>query len=368
MKRILIIAGGTGGHIFPALAVARQLRQQSVTVDWLGTSGALEERLVATEFPFYKLSVTGLRGSGWRRQWLAPLQLVKSVFQAYRLIKKLNPEVVLGMGGYVTGPAGVAAWLARVPLVIHEQNAIAGLTNRWLTKIAARVLQAFPDTFNKNIRAITTGNPIRPELIATVPPEKRSIGERGPLRILILGGSQGASAINQAILKVMSDYPEKETLSIWHQTGVKEFDVVKMTYEKCSMSAVVTDFIEDMQTALAWADLIICRAGALTVSEIAAVGVASIFIPYPSAVDNHQFHNSRPLVTAGAAIVILQSELCVSRLSALIQQFERERKRLQTMAQSARRFAIPNATEQVIHACQQFSPNDIKDKKHDFGR
>lgn len=358
MKRLLIIAGGTGGHIFPALAVARQLRDQGVEIQWLGTKGGMEDKIVAPEFPLAYLSVQGLRGKGLVRKLLSPWRLVRATGAAYRLIRKIKPDVVLGMGGYVSGPGGVAAWLARVPLVIHEQNAVAGYTNRLLAKIATTVLEAFPNTFVSE-KVMTTGNPVRIELVQSPLPQARWINRGGPLRVLVLGGSQGAGAINEAMIAAASDYPEKMNLNIWHQAGQRHYLTVKNAYEKIPVEARVSDFIEDMTSAYCWADLVICRAGALTVSEVAAVGVPSIFIPYPHAVDNHQLHNSRYLERAGAAIIVVEETLNKEKLVNLLKEFSADRNRLLAMAERARELAQPKAAEQVIAQCEKLTNRSV---------
>jgi UDP-N-acetylglucosamine--N-acetylmuramyl-(pentapeptide) pyrophosphoryl-undecaprenol N-acetylglucosamine transferase len=355
MKRLLIIAGGTGGHIFPALAVARKLRDQGIDVHWLGSHSGLEEKLVASEFPIGYISIQALRGKGWLRKLIAPWRLLRATYQAYRYLRKVKPDVALGMGGYVAGPGGVAAWLARVPLVIHEQNSVAGYTNRALAKIAKSVLEAFPHTFPAEPKVTTTGNPVRAELVGAPLPQARFANRQGPLRILVLGGSQGAGAINDVMLAALRDYSQKKEISIWHQAGARHYQDVKSAYEKIAVDAKVDDFINDMMSAYCWADLVICRAGALTVSEVAAVGVASVFIPYPHAVDDHQLHNSRYLERAGAAIIIIQPAFTKERLIELFNQFASDRSRLLVMAECARSFAQPKAVEQVIAQCEKLS-------------
>lgn len=355
MKRLLIIAGGTGGHIFPALAVARKVRDQGIDVYWLGSRRGLEEKLVASEFPISYISIQAVRGKGWLRKLVAPWQLLHATYQAYRYIRKIKPDVVLGMGGYVAGPGGLAAWLARVPLVIHEQNSVAGYTNRVLAKIAKSVLEAFPNTFPSKPKVATTGNPVRAELVGAPLPQERFANRQGPLRILVLGGSQGAEAINEAMVAALHDYSQKSQLSVWHQAGARHYEAVKSAYGKMEIDAKVNDFIDDMMSAYCWADLVICRAGALTVSEVAAVGVASVFIPYPHAVDDHQLHNSRYLERAGAAIIIIQPALTKERLMELFTQFTHDRRRLLVMAECARSFAQPKAVEHVIAQCEKLS-------------
>ncbi|MDE3400846.1 MAG: undecaprenyldiphospho-muramoylpentapeptide beta-N-acetylglucosaminyltransferase [Coxiella burnetii] len=354
MNRILIIAGGTGGHIFPALAVARELREQEVDVQWLGVKGGLEEKLVPDSFPLHLIQIKAFRGKRGLQQLLMPLRLVRAVFQAYRIIRQFKPDVILGMGGYVAGPGGLAAWITRTPLIIHEQNSIPGLTNRVLAKMAKFILQGFPDTFPQNRKVITTGNPVRTELVKMPLPQVRLAARRGPLRILVLGGSQGARSINQKMLAALSSYPRSEEIAVWHQTGQRDFEFIQKEYEKIKIEAKVDNFISDMAGAYGWADLVVCRAGALTVCEIASVGVASIFIPYPHAVDNHQFHNARFLEQAGAAIIISEESLTETDLMRWFEQFAQDRDRLLTMAENGRKLAKPEAVQRVIAQCKKF--------------
>src|SRR3990167_4655517 len=336
VKRILIIAGGTGGHIFPALVVAQAIKNRGVDVYWLGSRGGLEERLVSSEFPMYTISITALRGKGITKKLVMPYRLLRAIFQAHRILRQLRPTVVLGMGGYVSGPGGIAAWLAGIPLIIHEQNSVAGLTNRLLAKVANSVLQAFPGAFHYKRHAETTGNPVRNELIESVSPKERFNHRQGPLRILVLGGSQGARAINRQMLKAVEAYPDRSTITVWHQTGSADYTEIKNGYDSISFEAKVTPFIDQMLSAYHWADIVVCRAGALTVSEIAAVGVGAIFIPYPHAVDNRQLHNSRYLEQVGAAIILVQAALTPESLIELFQQLSQDRARLLRMAESAR--------------------------------
>lgn len=364
MNRILIIAGGTGGHIFPALAVARAMHDRGIDVQWLGTKGGLEEKLVPNSFPLTTLRIKAFRGKGLLSKVLMPWRLFWTTVKAYRVIRRLRPDVVLGMGGYVTAPGGLAAWLARIPLVIHEQNSIAGLANQLLSRFAKTVLQAFPDTFPDEDKVYTTGNPVRAELIATPPPADRYAKRVGPLRILVLGGSQGASAINDHIVEALKQYPRSAELIMWHQTGARDFEKMQKAYQSISVDSKVSPFIEDMAEAYCWADLVICRAGALTVSEIAAVGVAAIFIPYPFAVDDHQLHNSRFLEKAGAAMIVIEKTLTTPRLIELLQQFANDRDRLLKMAECARHLSEPRAVDQVVAECGKFL--DVKSELDSF--
>lgn len=361
MKRILIIAGGTGGHIFPALAVAQSMNNSGVEVHWLGSRGGLETRLVPSQFPMSFVSIKALRGKGLLRKLFMPWRLLSATIAAYRIIHRLKPEVVLGMGGYVSGPGGIAAWIARVPLIIHEQNSVAGLTNRLLSKVAKTVLQAFPETFRDKPNVETTGNPVRPELVSTPPPNERFANRQGPLRVLVLGGSQGARAINQQMISALASYPNKNDIIVWHQTGQADYDEMANQYKKVSIDAKISPFIEEISHAYCWADIVVCRAGALTVSEIATVGVGAVFIPYPFAVDDHQFHNSRYLEQAGAAIIVMQEALDAKKLINIFQQFSHNRNRLLTMAECARHLSQPKAVQHVVAECNKLTMSGLND-------
>ncbi|WP_102157188.1 undecaprenyldiphospho-muramoylpentapeptide beta-N-acetylglucosaminyltransferase [Coxiella endosymbiont of Rhipicephalus microplus] len=354
MKRILIMAGGTGGHIFAALAVARALQQQGIEIHWLGTESGLEKKLVSPEFPLRLIQIKALRGKGLLQKFFLPFCLARAVFQSYRVIRRVKPQIILGMGGYVAGTGGLAAWLSRTPMVIHEQNAVAGLTNRVLVKIAHSVLQAFSGTFSGGRGDVkTTGNPIRAELINTPLPRIRLLNRQGPLRILVLGGSQGARSINQKIMTTLKNYPHPQELMLWHQTGQVDYERLKRAYSTLNFTAQIDGFIDDMAKAYTWADLIVCRSGALTVSEIAAVGVASIFIPYPYAVDDHQLYNGRFLEQAGAAIIIPEKLLTAKCLIFYFKQFAHDRNRLLRMAECARNLAEPKAVQNIINECKK---------------
>lgn len=354
MKRILIIAGGTAGHIFPALAVARALKKQKgIEIHWLGTTSGLEKKLVSPEFPLKFIQMRAFRGTGLVQKLFMPFRLVRAIFQSYQVIRQVKPKMILGMGGYVAGPGGFAAWLTRTPIVIHEQNAVAGLTNRILAKMARSVLQAFPSAFINEKNVKTTGNPIRIELMNTPLPRVRLINRQGPLRVLVLGGSQGARSINQKMVTTLRNYSCSQELIIWHQTGQSDFKWLKEVYETLSFETRVDAFIDDISKAYTWADLIVCRSGALTVSEIVAVGVASIFIPYPYAVDNHQFHNGRFLEKVGAAIIIPEKSLTEKCLIHYFEQFACDRQRLLTMAECARSLAGLKAVQGVINECKK---------------
>jgi len=350
LTHIIITAGGTGGHIFPALAVARLLKAQGAEISWIGSQGGLEERLV-TEFPFYSISIKGLRGKGLKTLVLAPFRLIKASWQAWSLVHKLKPDLVLGFGGFASGPTGLAAWLNRVPLVIHEQNSISGYTNRSLSRIAKLTLQAFPDAFPASL-AITVGNPVRKEITEVPPPAERFLNRSGALRILVLGGSQGAQFLNQTMLAAMKALPENQRPELWNQAGRGEAEALASEYARLKIPARVSPFIEDMVEAYQWADLVVARSGALTVAELAAVGVGSILIPYPHAVDDHQFYNGQYLAKANAAVVIPQNKLQLNEFLIILNQFQ-DRQQLLKMAEAAKRCAWPTATETVARECMK---------------
>lgn len=347
---IMIMAGGTGGHIFPALAVADALHQQGHRITWLGTHAGMESRLVPQAgYPMQYISVQGLRGKGLLRWLVAPVKLLVAVLQALRVVIKLRPNVVLGMGGFASGPGGLAAWLLRRPLVIHEQNAAPGLTNRLLARMATTVLEAFPHSLHD---ALLTGNPVR-DAITTLPgPQVRYAQRQDAMRILILGGSQGALILNQIIPVVLAELAQQQPLQIWHQCGERHLDTAQASYREAKLTANVVAFIDDMAEAYAWADLVICRAGALTISELAAVGVASLLIPFPYAVDDHQTKNAQWLANSGAAILLPQAKCSTESLVAALQSMLASgREGLLHMAEKARHLAQPEATNKVASYC-----------------
>ena len=353
-KTILIMAGGTGGHVFPGLAVAALLQQQGHRVEWLGTRHGLDTKLVpAANIPFHQISIRGLRGKGVLGLCTAPFKIAKAILESLRVLRQVKPDVVLGMGGYVTGPGGVASWLKCIPLMIHEQNAIPGKTNQILTHFAKRVLQAFPNSFPDKVNALTVGNPIRSSLCHLALPELRLNRKAGKLRILVFGGSQGAEAINHCLLEILSTEFARQHCEVWHQVGERNYQAMTKEYQARQLTGKVMAFIDDMPAAYDWADVVICRAGALSVSEIAAVGIGSILIPFPSAVDDHQTANAQFLQHAEAAIIIQESTLKTSQLLAILQDFGNNRQQLIRMAVNARNAAMPEATAQVVKQCLQ---------------
>lgn len=351
-RPVLIMAGGTGGHVFPALALARSLRARSFDVVWLGTRRGIEARVVPRErIPIEWLTVSGLRGKGLGTLLAAPFRLALALLQAVRVMRRHRPAVVVGLGGFVTGPGGVAAWLTGRPLLIHEQNAIAGFTNRCLARLAREVLEAFPESFRGEVSARAIGNPVRADISAVPPPAQRFAQRSGPIRILVIGGSQGATRLNAVVPFALARLSGSAAFEVRHQAGERWHEAAQQNYASAGVRAEVTPFIDDMAEAFAWADLVICRSGALTISELAAVGVASILVPFPAAVDDHQTHNARYLVAEGAAVLIPDRELTAERLAEELARLAAGRGKLLAMADRARLLAKPRATEDFADAC-----------------
>jgi UDP-N-acetylglucosamine--N-acetylmuramyl-(pentapeptide) pyrophosphoryl-undecaprenol N-acetylglucosamine transferase len=351
-SHVMIMAGGTGGHLFPALAVAQWLREKGCRITWLGSSTGMENRLVPEHgYTIRTLKVKGIRGAGIKRRLLAPWVIAHSCWQAYRIIRQLRPRLVLGMGGFVTGPGGVAARLLRIPLVIQEQNAIPGLTNLLLARFATKVFEAFPGSFGAEAQAELIGNPVRQEIIKMAPPEKRFEGREGPIRLLVLGGSLGAQALNQAVPQALALLPKHQRPMVRHQAGEKLFEETVVGYQNAGVVAEVKPFESEMALAYGWADLVICRAGALTISELATAGLGAILIPYPFAVDDHQTHNAHYLVDVGAAQLLDQSALNPKELATRVESLCTHRKVLLQMAQAARQLAKPDAAVQLGRYC-----------------
>jgi len=343
-KRLMVMAGGTGGHVFPGLAVAKKLQQQGWEIRWLGTADRMEADLVpkhGIEIDFIR--VKGLRGQGIARLIKAPFQIINAILQARRHMKAWQPDAVLGMGGYVSGPGGIAAWLQGIPVILHEQNAVAGLTNQWLSKIASRVFQAFNGAFPN---APVVGNPVRTDVVELPEPNQRLAERSGPIRVLVMGGSQGARILNQTLPEVMAKLGEG--YEVRHQAGKDNKAEVEQAYQVAgAKNFQVTEFIDDIAQAYAWADLLVCRSGALTVSEISAAGVAAIFIPFMHK-DRQQALNADHLVECGAAKMIEQPQLTVEKLSQTIAQLERTQ--LLDMANKARQAAKLDADQVVADA------------------
>lgn len=349
---LMVMAGGTGGHVYPAIAVADALHAQGWKIVWLATAGGMENRLIADK-PYDKAMMTmqGVRGKGLMGWLTLPVKLMRAFSQARQAIKQHQPDVVLGMGGFAAFPGGVMAKLAGVPLVIHEQNSIAGLTNKVLTNIANRVLTGFPNALGGKGEMV--GNPVR-EVITTLPmPDQRFAEHHGVLRVLVVGGSLGAVALNTLLPQAFAQLPVNTRPQIIHQAGEKQIEALKKNYAEAGVAADCRAFIHDMAEVYAWADLVICRAGALTVAELANVGVASILVPFPFAVDDHQTTNAAYLQQAGAALLIQQRDLDVTQLANTLKTIDRST--CLEMARKARALAKPQATQQVAEICQQLA-------------
>ncbi len=347
MARVMIMAGGTGGHVFPALAVAEWLRNDDHQVSWMGSPYGLEAKVVpAAGFSLDKINVRGLRRKGMTSLLGAPAMLIRALWQADRILRHRQPQVVLGMGGYAAGPGGMMACLRGIPLVIHEQNRVPGTTNRWLAPRAERVLEGFPDTFADGLHPCWTGNPLRPEI--------QELGTKellpGPvLRVLVLGGSQGAKVLNHVVPQALADM--KGRIKVWHQCGTGNQGELEACYQALGIEAKVAEFIREMAAAWQWADLAICRSGAMTVSELAAAGVPAILVPYPFAVDDHQTRNAEYLVQRGGAKLLPQNCLSAESLGQEIHRLVGHPERLREMGLAAHRAARPDATETVAQIC-----------------
>lgn len=351
-RPILIMAGGTGGHVYPALAVAQELRERAREVVWLGTRRGLEARVVpAAGIDIEWIGISGLRGKGVVTRLLAPFRLAVALSQSLVVMARRRPAAVLGMGGFVSGPGGVAAWLTRRPLIIHEQNAVPGLTNRLLAGFARVVLQAFPGSFSSRIPAQTVGNPVRRDIAALPPPAERLRGRAGPLRLLVLGGSQGALALNRLVPRALAELPEGRRPEVRHQAGERTLETARESYREAGVDAEIAPYIEDMAAAYAWADLVVCRAGALTVSEVAMAGLPAVFIPFPAAVDDHQTANAGVLAEAGAALIVQERDLTPERLAAAIAELGADRDALLVRAERARGAAAPTALATITDIC-----------------
>jgi len=356
VKTLLVMAGGTGGHIFPGLAVAELMRQRGWRVVWLGNADGMEARVVPGHgYETAWIRFSALRGKGLVRKLLLPLSLLRGFWQSLRVLREVKPDVVLGMGGYVTFPGGMMASLLGRPLVLHEQNSVAGLANRVLAGVADRVLTGFPDVLKK---AEWVGNPVRAEIISQPEPEQRYGEREGPLRILVVGGSLGAAVLNETVPKALASLPAQQRPSVVHQAGERHLDSLRAAYASAGVEGELLPFIDNMAERYAEADVVLCRAGALTVAELAAVGVASILVPYPYAVDDHQSGNAHFLADRDAAVLLPQMKLSASRLAELLQGLGRDA--LGRMAGAAREAARPDAAEAVADACESLVAGEVK--------
>lgn len=352
---VVIAAGGTGGHVFPALAVAEVLRSAAVPVVWMGTRRGLEARVVPDAgIAIEWLSVGGVRGKGWRTRLLAPLVLARACWQAGCILRRHRPRALLGMGGFAAGPGGLMARVLRCPLVVHEQNALPGVTNRILSRFAQRVLEAMPGTFAPRVRAEAVGNPVRASIAALPSPEARFEGRAGAARVLVLGGSQGARALNERLPRALGRLrgPPPE---VRHQCGARHLEAARAAYAEAGVAATVEPFIDDMAAAYGWADLVVGRAGAMSVWELATAGVGALLVPFPHAVDDHQTRNAAWLEAVGAAVVVQEQELDEARLAAELEALLGDRSMLLERGRRARALACPDAAERVAAVLREVS-------------
>jgi len=359
-KVFMIMAGGTGGHIFPGLAVAEELQEKGYAIHWLGTRQGLESDLVPkNNLPISFLSVQGVRGKGIKALFLAPWRIIRSTLQAIHIMRKVKPIGVLGMGGFVAGPGSLAAKLLGIPLIIHEQNAVEGVTNRLAAPMAKKVLVAFPEAFAKSKKTIFTGNPVRKAILSQQKNNEEGKGVTKPLHLLVLGGSRGALAINEVVPEAL--YSLGKLVHVWHQTGAGHEEATQALYDKKaldgsnSVNAKVEPFIDEMEKAYQWADLVICRAGALTVAELANAGKAAILVPYPWHKDQQQYKNAEYLVKNKAAILIAQQELMPEKLSATLLEILDNRQLLQQMSKAAKQCAKPEAASTIANICKEIA-------------
>jgi len=351
---VLIMAGGTGGHIFPGLAVAAALRARDVPVLWLGAEGGMENRIVPEHHVALRtLHVKGLRGKGLRQRVAAPWMLARALLGAWRVLREAKPRSVLSMGGYVAGPGGIAAWLQRRPLLVHEQNRIVGFTNRVLARCARRVMSGFSDAFPARANAEWTGNPVRAEIAALPAPAVRFADRSGAPRVLVLGGSLGARTLNLGLPNAVSRIPADRRPEVLHQCGAAHVEATRAAYARVEVQATVEPFIADMAAAYAWADLVICRAGALTLAELAAAGLGAILMPFPYAVDDHQTRNAEGFVAIGAAELVQDRDFDATRFAGMLERLLRDPDKRLAMANAARTLAKPDAADVIAQRCME---------------
>ena len=351
IKPVLIMAGGTGGHIFPGIAVAEELRARGVPVLWLGSVGGLETRLVSQAgLPIQTLAISGVRGKGLFAALMAPLRIARALLAAWKILGRAQPRSALAFGGFAAGPGGIAAWLRGVPLLVHEQNRVPGVTNYILSHFAKMPLCGFEGAFAK---AQWLGNPVRREIAALPPPRQRFAGRDGAPRLLVLGGSQGARALNERVPAALALMPRPQRPTVRHQCGAKLADAACAAYAKAGIDASVEPFIDDMAAAYAWADLIVCRAGALTLAELAAAGIGAVLVPFAFAVDDHQTKNASAMKDVGAALLLPETQASAERIAAALTDLLGDRARLLAMAEAARTLAKPDAAARIADACLQ---------------
>jgi len=350
-RTLMIMAGGTGGHVYPALAVARLLMEKGVSIVWVGNAGKIEQRVAEQAgIPFETISVRGVRGNGLLR-WLGmPFSVLRSMWEISRIVSRYQPSAALGMGGFVTGPGGLVAWMRRIPLLLHEANTIAGMTNRWLYRFCARFMTGFDRCEGIDGEFEVTGNPVRDE-ICQVAQQRSRRADAEPLHLFVFGGSLGAQVFNEMVPQTLAEMPEAERPAVLHQTGRGKYDETRQRYEALGVRADVREFIDDMAAAYRQADLVISRAGAMSVAEIACAGVASLLVPYPYAVSDHQRHNAEFLVSRDAAVLVNQDALQGGALLNVLKKLMHNRARLARMGQAAAALAKPEATHAVADRC-----------------
>lgn len=354
---VLIMAGGTGGHIFPGLAVADNLRLRGVNVRWLGARGGMEcQQVPQAGIPLDVVDISGLRGKGAGSWLLMPWMLLRAVFQAFKLLGDHRPVCAVSFGGYAAGPGGLAARLRGIPLLVHEQNRIPGMTNRVLARLARKILQAFPGTWEERLKPETCGNPVRKSVTDLAAPGLRMTDRDGKARLLVTGGSQGARALNRLVPEALSILSAEMNFETRHQAGKGWRDETIEAYRLAGVAAEVTEFIDDMAGAYGWADVVVCRSGALTVSELAAAGVASILVPFPHAVDDHQTRNAEFLVEAGAAILMPEAGIDSGALAEVLRKLMGSRQKLVSMAENARGVSVPDSADRVALLCLEYLP------------
>jgi len=354
---VLIMAGGTGGHIFPGLAVADNLRHRGVNVRWLGARGGMEcQKVPRAGIPLDVVDITGLRGKGAGRWLVLPWKLLRAVFQAFILLGNHRPACAVSFGGYAAGPGGLAARLRGIPLLVHEQNRIPGMTNRVLARLARKILQAFPGTWGAQLKPETCGNPVRKPVVELDLPALRMAGRKGAVRVFVTGGSQGARSLNRLVPEALSLLNSQLAFEARHQAGKSWKDETVETYRSAGVVAEVTEFIDDMAGAYGWADIVVCRSGALTVSELAAAGVAAVLVPFPHAVDDHQTRNAEFLVEAGAAVLAPEAGIDAPSLAATLESLMISRETLLSMAEKARAVSVPDSADRVARLCLEYLP------------
>jgi len=355
MSRVLIMAGGTGGHVFPGMAVARALRDKGIEVVWMGTRKGLEAKLVpAAGFHLEYVSISGLKGKGLLTWLLLPFRLARALMQSWAIVRRQQPNLILSMGGFVAGPGGLVGWMMGKPVVIHEQNGIAGFTNRILSIFATRIMTGFPGVFGRYPKTEYVGNPVRADISVLAMPDVRLADRSGRLRVLVIGGSQGARKLNQVVADVFHQWDAASAPEVWHQCGERWLEETRERYGETGARKIrLAEFIDNMAEAYEWADVVICRSGAMTIAELAAAGMASILVPFPFAADDHQTANASFLAERDAAVLIPETQLTIERLHEVLHDLDQNRNVIVKMAMNARSCATPDACERVVDICEE---------------